>query len=257
MKSNVAAFGKTLIVVYLFAIHIFAVRFIYDRFLEQYFSKESVEAERVKDPTEKTEVPTPQEIPSVTAEETPIAQNETDTNQSDNNQPASANTNQAIVNQTAPANAQDSNYGGKIMIPVVGIKREQIRDTFTDARSEGRVHNANDIMAAGGTPVVACADGEIVKFFDSARGGITIYQFSADHKFIYYYAHLKARADNLKEHDFVKQGTLIGYVGDTGDAAPGNTHLHFEIMIPEDPKKFWKGTDINPYPLLKEGIEAH
>lgn len=231
MKSNGSSFGKTLLVVYLLAVHVFAALFVYDRFLKQYYSIDAVQTASVKDPTEKTEVPTPQDVPSIAAEETPATQ------------------------VTSVAIAPDS-PNGKLMIPVVGIKREQIRDTFNDARSQGRVHNANDILAAGGTPVVACADGEIAKFFDSVRGGITIYQFSPDHKFIYYYAHLQKRADNLKEKDFVKQGTIIGYVGDTGDAAPGNTHLHFEIMIPEDPQKYWKGTDINPYPLLVEGIEA-
>lgn len=257
MKSSFAGFVKTLLIVYLLAVHIFAALFIYERFFKQYYSKEAIETARVADPTEKTEAPTPQEISATAAEETPTAQIE---NNSNANQIAevsqSAENANAATQVTSVAIAPDS-PNGKIMIPVVGIKRDQIRDTFNDARSKGRVHNANDIMAAGGTPVVACADGEIAKFFDSVRGGITIYQFSPDHKFIYYYAHLQKRADNLKEKDFVKQGTIIGYVGDTGDAAPGNTHLHFEIMIPENPQKYWKGTDINPYPLLKEGIEAH
>lgn len=140
---------------------------------------------------------------------------------------------------------------GKLLIPVVGVKPEQLMNTYDDARSEGRVHNAIDIMAAGGTPVVAVADGDIVKFHDSAAGGITIYQLSSDKRFFFYYAHLQSRATGLAEGQFVKQGTILGYVGDTGNAGPGNTHLHFSIIGVVDPKRFWDGVNINPYPILK------
>lgn len=139
----------------------------------------------------------------------------------------------------------------KLIIPVAGIKRENLRDTFKDARSEGRVHDAIDIMAAGGTPVLAAADGEIARFFDSEKGGITIYQFSRDKKLIYYYAHLQSRAAEIQEHQYVRQGTIIGYVGDTGNAGAGNFHLHFAIWIIDDPKRYWDGTNINPYDLLR------
>ena len=124
-----------------------------------------------------------------------------------------------------------SNGETRLMIPVIGIKRAELQDTFNAARSEGRVHNAIDIKAAAGTPVVAVADGEIAKFFDSEKGGITIYEKSArDERIVYYYAHLQKRADNLKENDFVRQGTVIGFVGDTGNAGAGNYHLHFAII---------------------------
>ena len=140
---------------------------------------------------------------------------------------------------------------GRLLIPVVGIKPEQLQDTFSDSRSEGRTHEAIDIMAPGGTPVVAVADGEIVKFHDSEAGGITIYQISTDKRFFYYYAHLQSRAQGIAEGQTVKQGTILGYVGDTGNAGPGNTHLHFSISAVVDPKRFWDGVSINPYPILK------
>jgi murein DD-endopeptidase MepM/ murein hydrolase activator NlpD len=123
-------------------------------------------------------------------------------------------------------------------------------DTFADSRSEGRVHDAIDIPAAAGTPVLATADGEVLKLFNSDLGGITIYQLSADKKLIFYYAHLQRYADHLTEGNFVRQGDVIGYVGDTGNAGPGNYHLHFSISITQDPKRYWEGTNINPYPLL-------
>lgn len=139
----------------------------------------------------------------------------------------------------------------KLIIPVAGIRREDLSDTFKDSRSEGRVHDAIDIMAPQGTPVLATADGEIARFFDSVRGGITIYQFSRDKKLIYYYAHLQRRADNLQEKQFVKQGTVIGYVGDTGNSGAGNFHLHFAVWTVNDPKRYWDGTNLNPYNLLR------
>ena len=145
----------------------------------------------------------------------------------------------------------------QLMIPVKDIKREQLQDTFNDARSEGREHNAIDIIAAQGTPVVAAADGEIAKFFESKMGGITIYQYSVNKKLVYYYAHLQRRADQISEKQFVKRGTIIGYVGDTGNAGAGNFHLHFSIYEIEQPEKYWEGNNINPYPLLKNGIEKN
>ena len=140
---------------------------------------------------------------------------------------------------------------GRLLIPVVGIKPEQLQDTYSDSRSEGRTHDAIDIMAPGGTAVVAVADGEIVKFHDSEAGGITIYQISSDRRFFFYYAHLQGRAPGIIEGQTVKQGTVLGYVGDTGNAGPGNTHLHFSISAVVDPKRFWDGVSINPYPILK------
>jgi murein DD-endopeptidase MepM/ murein hydrolase activator NlpD len=138
----------------------------------------------------------------------------------------------------------------KLIIPVVGVKPEQLLDTFADARSEGRVHDAIDIPAAAGTAVVAAADGEIVKLFQSDRGGTTIYQLSTDRKLIFYYAHLQRYADGLTTGKFARQGEVIAYVGDSGNAGAGNFHLHFSISIVADPKRYWEGTNINPYPLL-------
>jgi len=138
-----------------------------------------------------------------------------------------------------------------LIIPVAGVKPDQLLDTFTDSRSEGRTHDAIDIMAPAETPVLAAADGQIQKLFQSERGGTTIYQLSADRKLIFYYAHLARYADGLTEGKQVRQGEVIAYVGDTGNAGPGNYHLHFSIAMVADPKRYWEGTNINPYPLLR------
>lgn len=139
-----------------------------------------------------------------------------------------------------------------LIIPVAGVRPDQLRDTFSEARLEGRVHDAIDIPAPRGTPVLAAADGPIVKLFQSQRGGTTIYQASVDGKFIYYYAHLDRYADGLIEGHSAKQGETIAYVGDTGNAGAGNYHLHFSIAVTSNPKRYWEGVNINPYPLLKK-----
>jgi len=113
------------------------------------------------------------------------------------------------------------------------------------------VHDAIDIPAAQGTPVVAAADGQIIKLFQSELGGTIIYQLSTDKKFIFYYAHLQRYADGLSEGKSVRQGEVIGYVGDSGNAGLGNYHLHFSIAAVSDPRRYWEGVNINPYPLLK------
>src|SRR6476620_856254 len=137
-----------------------------------------------------------------------------------------------------------------LIIPVAGVRADQLVDTYTASRSEGRTHDAIDIMAPAETPVLAAADGQITKLWQSAKGGTTIYQLSADQKIIFYYAHLAHYADGLTEGKQVRQGEVIAYVGDTGNAGPGNYHLHFSIALVSDPKRYWEGTNINPYPLL-------
>jgi murein DD-endopeptidase MepM/ murein hydrolase activator NlpD len=137
-----------------------------------------------------------------------------------------------------------------LIIPVSGVRADQLLDTFSDARSEGRTHDAIDIPAAAGTPVLAAADGEIIKLFLSERGGTTVYQLSVDKKLVFYYAHLRGYADGLIEGRYVHRGDVIAYVGDSGNAGPGNYHLHFSIATISDPKRYWEGTNINPYPLL-------
>src|SRR6266496_6191787 len=140
----------------------------------------------------------------------------------------------------------------KLIIPVEGVRPDQLHDTFSESRSEERIHDAIDIAAPLGTPALAAADGTIVKLFHSDRGGTTIYQLSADNKLVYYYAHLDRYAEGLTEGHFAKQGENIAYVGDTGNAGAGNYHLHFSIALISDPKRYWEGVNINPYPLLKK-----
>ncbi|WP_227001381.1 M23 family metallopeptidase [Pulveribacter suum] len=138
-----------------------------------------------------------------------------------------------------------------LTLPVQGVAREELVDTFGNARSQGRRHDAIDIMASAGTPVLAVEDGRIAKLFLSKPGGITIYQFDPGARYSYYYAHLQRYADGLREGQQVRRGQVIGYVGSTGNASPQAPHLHFAIArLPPD-QAWWKGDSLNPYPVLR------
>ncbi|WP_425477811.1 M23 family metallopeptidase [Luteimonas arsenica] len=140
-----------------------------------------------------------------------------------------------------------------LLVPVQGIAPSQLSSTFDDDRGEGRVHEALDIMAPAGTPVLAVADGHVEKLFDSDRGGLTIYQFEPGGEYAYYYAHLERYAPGLEEQQQVRRGEVIGYVGSTGNADPAAPHLHFAIFLLGPEKRWWEGTAIDPYPLLADG----
>jgi murein DD-endopeptidase MepM/ murein hydrolase activator NlpD len=137
-----------------------------------------------------------------------------------------------------------------LALPVIGIKPDQLTDTFDAARSQGRRHDAIDIMSPEGSPVIAASDGTIEKLFNSVRGGTTIYERSPDQKWIYYYAHLSAYAPGLHEGQQVKRGQVIARVGHTGDASAAGPHLHFAVNSMAPGERWWNGTAINPYPLL-------
>jgi murein DD-endopeptidase MepM/ murein hydrolase activator NlpD len=139
-----------------------------------------------------------------------------------------------------------------LAIPVVGVKRAELVDTYTQARAGGaRRHDAIDIMAPTGRPVVAAAPGRVEKlFFSQGGGGTTAYVRSDDGRWIYYYAHLSAYAPGLREGQRLRRGAPVGYVGSSGNANPAGPHLHFAINRMEPGEKWWQGTAINPYPLL-------
>jgi murein DD-endopeptidase MepM/ murein hydrolase activator NlpD len=139
-----------------------------------------------------------------------------------------------------------------LAIPVAGVKSAQLTDTFTQARAGGaRAHDAIDIMAPRGTPVVAAASGRVEKIFNSqGGGGLSVYIRSPDKRWIYYYAHLDRYAPGLHEGQDINRGTAIGTVGSTGNANPDGPHLHFAIHRMAAGERWHQGSPINPYPLL-------
>lgn len=152
------------------------------------------------------------------------------------------------VPPAAPAQAR---YAGALLVPVAGVAPTQLIDTFTAARGAGRRHDAIDIMAPRGTPIFAAAEGTVEKlYFSNGGGGITIYVRSPDRRWMYYYAHLDRYAPGLAEGQQVRPGTVIGFVGSTGDASPDGPHLHFAVNAMAPSERWWEGTPVNPYPLL-------
>jgi murein DD-endopeptidase MepM/ murein hydrolase activator NlpD len=138
-----------------------------------------------------------------------------------------------------------------LVLPVAGITRRQLSDTWGDSRGGGaRQHNAIDIMAPRGTPVLAAASGRVEKRFESGDGGHTLYVRLPDGRTVHYYAHLDRYLAN--EGQVVRQGQPIATVGDTGSAT-GTPHLHFEIKTMRPGERWWQGANVNPYPLLMRG----
>jgi murein DD-endopeptidase MepM/ murein hydrolase activator NlpD len=139
-----------------------------------------------------------------------------------------------------------------LAVPVSGIQPGQLIDTFKQARAGGaRVHDAIDIMADHGTPVIAAAPGKLEKlYFSKGGGGITAYVRSDDGQWLYYYAHLQDYAPGLKEGQAIKRGDPIGRVGVTGNSNPDGPHLHFAVYRMKPGEKWYDGTPVNPYPLL-------
>ena len=149
----------------------------------------------------------------------------------------------------APATSTRDVAGG-LVVPVQGIAAADLMDTYDDPRGSNRVHEALDIMAERGTPVLAATDGRIEKIFESDQGGHTIYEFDRDATHAYYYAHLDRYAPGIKEGKQVERGEVIGYVGSTGNANEDAPHLHFAIFELGPQAKWWEGTAIDPFPLL-------
>ncbi len=139
-----------------------------------------------------------------------------------------------------------------LVLPVQGATAAQLSDTYTQARAGGAAHEALDIMAPRGTPVLAVEEGRVAKLFLSKSGGITLYQFDPDRHYAYYYAHLDSYADGVAEGANLRKGQVIGYVGSTGNASPDAPHLHFAIFRLGPERQWWRGTPLNPYLVWRD-----
>jgi peptidoglycan LD-endopeptidase LytH len=149
----------------------------------------------------------------------------------------------------APVAAFEPDPDRGLGMPIAGLARKDLRDSFTERRA-GHRHEAIDILEPRGTPVVAVDDGVVRKIFESVPGGHTVYQFNREATLCYYYAHLDGYARGLREGQVLRRGDLIGYVGTSGNAPPNAPHLHFAVSRLGADKHWWEGVPIDPYPLL-------
>jgi murein DD-endopeptidase MepM/ murein hydrolase activator NlpD len=151
----------------------------------------------------------------------------------------------------APADATAVAHLGSLLFPVPGVDSTRLDDSFDAPRDGGvRRHNAIDIMAPRGTPVLAVQDGRVLRLAKNAKGGITVYATDLDEQFVYYYAHLDRYHASVYDGRPLMRGDTIGYVGTTGNAPKDLPHLHFQVMRMPADHKFWNGDPVNPYPLL-------
>ncbi len=138
-----------------------------------------------------------------------------------------------------------------LIIPVQGVASRDLRDSYLEPRGGGsRTHEALDIPAPRGTPVLSALDGRVLRKYSSKDGGLMIYAADAGEKFILMYAHLDRYADGISDGTTLRKGDIIGYVGTTGNAPPNVPHLHFAISRAADIRDWWRGKAINPFPLL-------
>jgi murein DD-endopeptidase MepM/ murein hydrolase activator NlpD len=139
-----------------------------------------------------------------------------------------------------------------LLLPVLGADPARLEDSFDTAREGGRKHNAIDILAPRGTPVLSVQDGRILRLSKNSNGGITIYAADLESHFVFYYAHLDRYHGNVYAGRPLLRGDTLGYVGTSGNAPKDTPHLHFQVMRMPADGKFWNGEPINPYPLLRQ-----
>ena len=140
----------------------------------------------------------------------------------------------------------------QLLVPVAGVRADRIPDTFKAPRGTdgSRRHEAVDILAPRGTPVVSADDGRVLKLRKNSAGGTTIYATDPAERIIYYYAHLERYREPIHEGMKLAKGDTIGFVGTTGNAPKNVPHLHFQVMRMPADGRWWGGDPIDPLPML-------
>jgi murein DD-endopeptidase MepM/ murein hydrolase activator NlpD len=160
------------------------------------------------------------------------------------------------ITDTATAETTSSDLAtlaSELIIPIAGVNAADLPDTFNEARAGGaRKHEALDIMAPRGTPVLSASSGRVLKLHNSKDGGLMVYAADRSNRFVLMYAHLDHYADGMRDSLPLQQGQVIGYVGSTGNALANAPHLHFAIAHPRDVSLWWTGPAIDPRPLLQQ-----
>lgn len=153
-------------------------------------------------------------------------------------------------NAVRPTPAELTELAATLIVPVAGVLPKDLLDTFDEPRGTRR-HNALDIPAPRGTPVLSAADGRLQRMFTSAAGGLMVYASDPSDRFVLMYAHLDRYADGLADGMPLRRGDTIGYVGTTGNAPPDVPHLHFAIARTSNVSRWWTGMPVDPRPLLR------
>lgn len=139
-----------------------------------------------------------------------------------------------------------------LLLPVADVDPSRVPDSFDEARDGGaRRHNAIDILAPRGTPVLSADDGVVLRVSTSRLGGKTIYATDRDRRFVYYYAHLDGYHPRIEAGLRIARGDTLGYVGTTGNAPATVPHLHFQVMLMSPDGRYWEGEPVNPHGALR------
>jgi murein DD-endopeptidase MepM/ murein hydrolase activator NlpD len=126
-------------------------------------------------------------------------------------------------------------------VPVAGVAPRQLADTWGGARSGGRRHEGIDIFARRGTPVLSATEGIVLRVGTNSLGGQVVWVLGPGGQ-RHYYAHLDSYGD-VHAGMRIDAGAIVGYVGNTGNAATTPPHLHYGI--------YTAGGAVNPYPFLR------
>lgn len=130
----------------------------------------------------------------------------------------------------------------QLPVPVYGVSKEGITDTWAASRQNGRSHEGTDIFAERGTPVFSATPGFVTELNIGTRGGKNV-MIAGPGGHFYYYAHFEKIAQGISPGQEVTTDTVIGFVGNSGNASGTPPHLHLGIY-PE----MWEA--VNPYPKL-------
>jgi len=154
------------------------------------------------------------------------------------------------ANAVRPSAAELTELAESLTVPVVGVKPNDLLDTFDEARGTRR-HNALDIPAPRGTPVISATGGRVLRLFSSQAGGLMVYASDPTDRFVLMYAHLDRYANGIADGMPLQRGDTLGFVGTTGNAPPNVPHLHFGIARTSSVARWWTGMPVDPRPLLR------
>jgi len=153
-------------------------------------------------------------------------------------------------NAVQPTPAELAQLASDLIVPVLGVEPKDLLDTFDESRGNRR-HNALDIPAPRGTPVISATAGKVLRVFSSQAGGLMVYASDPTNRFVLMYAHLDRYVNGIADGMPLQRGDTIGFVGTTGNAPANVPHLHFGIARTSDVGRWWTGMPVDPRPLLR------